>query len=146
MKTVIVVVLASLANAVGEVLVSQGMKRFGERDWSQPSEWLELLLVVLRSPRVLAGVAFMAGFFYLFLAALTWADLSYLNPLTATTYVFTAAFARLFLGEELSWRRWVGTIIVVAGVALISLDTPATKGLYGRVDPPSMRQGASSSR
>ena len=146
MKTVTVVVLASLANAVGEVLVSQGMKRFGERDWSQPSEWLELVLVVLRNPRVLAGVAFMAGFFYLFLAALTWADLSYLNPLTATTYVFTAVFARMFLGEELSWRRWVGTIIVVAGVALISLDTPATKGLYTRVAPHSTQQDSSASR
>ena len=66
MKTVIVAVLASLSAAVGEVLVSQGMKRFGERNWSRPSEWLDLVFEIVRNPLVLAGVVFMAGFFFLF--------------------------------------------------------------------------------
>ncbi len=144
MKTVIVVLLASLANAVGDVLVSQGMKRFGERDWTEPSEWLALVLVVLRSPRVLVGVAFMAAFFYVFLATLTWADLSYLNPLTAMTYIFTALLSRMFLGEEISWRRWLGTLVVVAGIALISVDPPATRGARGPADPLQARNELSS--
>jgi len=142
-KTLIVAVVASLAAAVGEVLVSQGMKGFGERDWSRPSEWLDLVLVILRNPYVLTGVVFLAVFFLLFLAALTWADVSYLSPLTALTYVFTAVLARMALGEELSWRRWLGTLIVVAGVMLISLDAPATKGLYGGVEPGSQHAARS---
>jgi drug/metabolite transporter (DMT)-like permease len=135
MKTLIVAVVASLSAAVGDVLVSQGMKRFGERDWSRPSEWLNLVLEIQRNPTVLLGVVFMAGFFFLFLAALSWADVSYLTPLTALTFVFTTVLAKLALGEEMSWRRWLGTLIVMVGVVLISLDAPATKGLYGHADP-----------
>ncbi len=135
MKTVIVIVLASLVAAVGEVLVSEGMKRFGERDWSRPSEWLNLILEIPRNPHVLIGVIFLAGFFFLFLAALSWADVSYVSPLTALSYLFTTILARAALGEEVSWRRWLGTLIVVVGVFLVSLDAPTTAGLYGPADP-----------
>lgn len=121
MKTVIVLVCAALSGAVAETLFSRGMKSFGAMDWSRPSRWLDLLLVVPRNPHVLIGVLFAAGFFFLYLSALSWADLSYAMPITALSYLFAAVFARMFLGEELSWHRWAGTILIVAGIALVVL-------------------------
>lgn len=143
MRTVVVAVVASLSASVGEVLVSQGMKTFGERDWSRPSEWLALVLVVLRNPQVLAGVVFMAGFFFLFLAALTWSDLSFFNPLTALSYVFTAILCHIALGEDVSWRRWLGTLVVMVGVVLITSDA-ANRAVVPGSDPrpPAVRRDA----
>ena len=122
MKTYVVLVLAALCGAIGELFFSYGMRRFGEMDWSNPSRWLDLLLVVPRNPYVLTGVVFASGFFFLYLTALSWVDLSFAMPLTALSFVFAAVMSRFVLGEQVSWHRWVGTIIIVAGVSLVAMD------------------------
>ena len=122
MKTFVVLFCAALSGAVAETLFSVGMRSFGAMDWSKPSRWLDLLLVVPRNRHVLVGVFFAAGFFFLYLTALSWADLSYAMPITALSYLFAAIFARAFLGEHLSWHRWAGTLLIVAGIALVVLE------------------------
>lgn len=122
MKTYIVLFLAALSGAIGETFFSYGMRRFGEMDWSNPSRWLDLLLVVATNSYILIGVVFAAGFFFLYLAALSWVDLSFAMPMTAMSFIFATIFARFALGEQVSWNRWLGTLIVVAGIALVALD------------------------
>ena len=122
MRTLVVLAFAALSGAVAETLFSYGMRSFGEMDWKNPSRWLDLLLVVPRNPYVLVGVVFAAGFFFLYLTALSWADLSYAMPVTALSFLFAALFARVFLGERVSWHRWVGVVLIVAGIMLIVLE------------------------
>ena len=122
MRTIVVLVLASLSGAIAETLFACGMRAFGEMDWTNPSRWLDLLLVVARNRYILVGVVFAAGFFFLYLAALSWADLSYAMPVTALSLVFAAILARLFLGEQVSWYRWAGTGLIVAGMALVVME------------------------
>ena len=80
------------------------------------------LLVVVREYHVTVGVVFMGCFFYLYLASLSWADLSFAKPITALSFVFATSFAALFLREEVSWFRWMGAVFIVLGVACISFD------------------------
>jgi drug/metabolite transporter (DMT)-like permease len=98
------------------------MKRNGQVNLAVPSQWGHLILSVVRNPYVLAGVVFLAFFFFLYLAALSWADLSYVMPLTAISYIFAALLARFVLKEELSWFRWAGTVIITLGIILVALD------------------------
>jgi bacterial/archaeal transporter family protein len=121
-KTYVVLVLAALSGAVGETFFSYGMRRFGAMDLSSPARWLDLLLVVPRNLHVLTGVIFAAGFFFLYLTALSWVDLSFAMPLTALSFVFATLLSRFVLGEQVSWHRWVGTVIIVAGVSFVALD------------------------
>jgi len=120
MKTYIVVLIAALSAAIGESLLSFGMRRYGSMDLAEPSHWLALVLSVVRNPYIFSGVVFLAIFFFLYLAALSWADLSFVLPLTAVSYLFAALLAKFFLGEEVSWYRWAGTIIIVIGIALVA--------------------------
>jgi len=122
-KTFIVILLATLSAAIGESLLSYGMKRNGQINLAVPSQWGQLILSVVRNPYVLAGVVFLAFFFFLYLAALSWADLSYVMPLTAVSYIFAALLARFVLKEELSWFRWAGTLVITLGIILIVLDS-----------------------
>ena len=39
---------------------------------------------------------------------LSWADLSFVLPVTAVGYVLSAYFGYLFLGEAVSGKRWLG--------------------------------------
>jgi drug/metabolite transporter (DMT)-like permease len=111
-RTLVVLVFAALSGAVAETLFSYGMRSFGEMDWSKPSRWIDLLLVVPRNPHVLV----------LYLTALSWADLSYAMPITSLSFLFAAIFARVFLGEQVSWYRWAGTALIVAGIMLVVLE------------------------
>jgi uncharacterized membrane protein len=54
---------------------------------------------------------------------LSWADLSYVLPVTAIGYVLVALVGWLLLGEQIPLKRWAGIVLIVAGVALVSLGT-----------------------
>ena len=128
MKTILVLAFAALAAAVGEALLSYGMRGldlssdFGRR-------WPELFLAVVKNAYVALGVLFLAVFFFLYLATLSWADLSFAMPITALSYVFAAVLAKVFLGEEVSWKRWVGTLLILLGITLVAMDKSRTPGL-----------------
>lgn len=51
---------------------------------------------------------------------MSWADLSYVIPVTAIGYVLPVVMGKVFLLEQVSWQRWAGSLLVVAGVALVS--------------------------
>jgi drug/metabolite transporter (DMT)-like permease len=133
MKTVMVVTFAALSAAVGETLLSYGMKKNGAINAADPSQWLSLVLSVIRNPYITAGVVFLAIFFFLYLAALSWADLSFVLPLTAVSYVFAALLARFVLREEISLFRWIGTVVIIVGITLVAVKggqhSPADKPL-----------------
>jgi drug/metabolite transporter (DMT)-like permease len=127
MKTFVVIFIATLSAAIGEVLLSYGMKRNGEVDLTVPSQWFDLITSVVRNPYVLAGVVLLAVFFFLYLAALSWADISYIMPLTAMSYIFVALMAKFVLKEDVSLYRWAGTLLIVIGIAFVVLDNSSTK-------------------
>ena len=122
LKTVVVVLIAAMSAAIGESILSYAMKRTGQVNISDPAQWGTLVLSVVRNPYIFAGVVFLAVFFFLYLAALSWADLSFVLPLTAVSYIFAAFLARFFLGEDVSWLRWAGTIIITIGIVFVALD------------------------
>ncbi len=130
MKTYIVAAIAALCAAIGESLLSYGMRRYGAISLTEPSHLRMLVSSVVLNPFVFLGVVFLGLFFFLYLAALSWADLSYVLPLTALSYMFAALLAKFFLREDVSWFRWVGTIVIVIGVILVALDAKPRTGQH----------------
>jgi drug/metabolite transporter (DMT)-like permease len=127
MKTFLVILIATFSAAIGEVLLSYGMRKQGEIDLTVPSQWLDLIMSVVRNPYVLAGVALLAVFFFLYLAALSWGDISYVMPLTAMSFIFVAFMAKFILGENISVYRWAGTILIVIGIAFVVFENSPEK-------------------
>ena len=58
------------------------------------------------------------------MALLSWADLSYVLPVTSLGYVGNALMGRFFLNEQITPERWMGTLLIVGGVALVGLSQP----------------------
>src|SRR3954454_23979259 len=74
--------------------------------------------VALLRPSVLAG-GFLLIIWTLARATLmSWADLSYILPVTASGYILTAIVGSVFLHEQVSPARWAATLLIVAGVVL----------------------------
>lgn len=129
MKIFIVVAFAALCAAVGETLLSYGMRRYGVIELDNLSHVVTLVLSVGKNGYVFTGVVFLALFFFLYLAALSWADLSYVLPLTAMSYIFAAVLAKFALKEDVSWQRWVGTAVIVIGISFVAMENKPRSGV-----------------
>ena len=112
---------AVLALALGETALAKGMKQTARVEGS----WTELALAILENGWVLAGSALLAVHLGLYLLALRRADLSFALPLTAASYPLSALLARFYLHEQVGTARWLGTLLITAGVAIVALGDPA---------------------
>ena len=77
---------------------------------------------------VVCGTLLMAAYFGLYMLALKWADLSFVLPLTAISYLLGAALARFYLHENVTPARWLGALIITAGVVVVGLGESAGPG------------------
>lgn len=85
------------------------------------------LVGALFHPWVALGVALLIVWTLTHMALLSWADLSYVMPVTAISYVVTAFAARLLLGENVSLARWIGIVLITAGVTLVGRTERSTR-------------------
>jgi drug/metabolite transporter (DMT)-like permease len=121
MKTALMIAIVVFASSSGDVLITKGMKEVGEISTLRPRELLIIAKRVLTNKFFMAGVLFMAVSFFAFLAALSRADLSLVDPATSLSFVINTVGAKLILKERINGLRWAGTLLVCFGVALISL-------------------------
>jgi drug/metabolite transporter (DMT)-like permease len=105
-----------LTASFGDVLLSHGMKQVGPVSFDH----LEILLVALTNPWVIAGIFLLIGFFGSYLTALSWADLTFVLPSTSFSYVIVALLSHFWLHEQISFYRWLGIILIVCGVGFVA--------------------------
>jgi drug/metabolite transporter (DMT)-like permease len=115
--------VAVLALALGETALAKGMKQTGRAE----ARWVALAVAVLSNPWVLAGLALLAVHVGLYLLVLRSADLSFALPLTAASYPLSALLAKFYLREDVGSARWVGTLLITAGVAIVALGDTAQR-------------------
>jgi drug/metabolite transporter (DMT)-like permease len=120
LKTLIMMILAVTAGTVGDLLLAKGMKELGDISTMNLRGILNVAIQALTTPRLIIGTAMLAIFFFLWLAVLSWEDLSVALPMQALNYVLVAFLSQYFLGEVVSPLRWTGTVLVCAGVMLIT--------------------------
>jgi drug/metabolite transporter (DMT)-like permease len=116
----IVMFLAVTAGTVGDILLAKGMKEMGDLSAMNLRGIIDTALRALTTPKLIIGTAMLAIFFFLWLAVLSWEDLSVALPMQALNYVLVAFLSQYFLHETVSPLRWGGTILVCIGVMLIT--------------------------
>ena len=80
-------------------------------------------ITVLFRPLVAAGVLLLILWLASRMALLSWADLSYVLPVTAVGYVLVAIAGSVLLHEQISAKRWAGIALIMLGVALVGGGT-----------------------
>ena len=125
-KTRICLLIIILANALGNVLLSYGMRQVGSIASYSPVELVFAGVHAAGNPYVLAGVGFLLIFFVTHMIVLSWADLSYVLLTTSAGYILVALLSWRLLGESIRPLRWLGIVVIVAGVILVSRTPAAT--------------------
>jgi uncharacterized membrane protein len=120
-KTRILTLIVVLSNVFGNLALSLGMKA---KTAAVIAPTILLYVKAFFSPMVLCGVALLIIWMLSRMALMSWADLSYILPVTSIGYVLSALVGHLFLGEQISNQRWAGTLLIVAGTILVGLTSP----------------------
>jgi drug/metabolite transporter (DMT)-like permease len=125
-KTLTLVVLMVLSSAVGDVLLSKGMKQIGSVNVSSFGSLGAAFLRTVEDQTIWMGIACLLLYFVFYLVALSWADYSYVQPASASGYAIVPLLGWLVLGEVVTPMRWMGVALICAGVALIGGTPPRT--------------------
>lgn len=120
LKTVIVMLIAITAGAIGDIFLTQGMKGAGDISLMGLRQIIDTVLKALTNWRLILGTALQAVYFGLWLAVLSWEDLSVALPLQALSYLVVAFLAQWYLGENVGGMRWAGICLICVGVALVT--------------------------
>lgn len=119
-RVIVAMSLAAAAAAVGQVLVRQGMQQVGALEEYAPIALMHYFGTAMANPYVILGTVLNAAFYGLFLAALSWTDLTVVLPLTALEFGMAAILAVVVLHEVVPSLRWAGIALVILGVILIT--------------------------
>ncbi len=119
MKTWLTVAGVVFSDALGNMALRQGMKQVGDVTSCRLRELPNLIYRVAANKMLGDGILCIPAAFFLFLALLSWADLSFALPATALASVVNALGARFILKENVTAGRWAGTLLICGGVALL---------------------------
>jgi drug/metabolite transporter (DMT)-like permease len=124
-KTIVLTLVVIFSNVSGNFSLSWGMRRIGPQVFNSPFGYIQPLF----DPWVATGVGLLLLWMLSQMTLLSWADLSFVLPVTSAGYVLAAIAGHVFMHEQISPARWSGVALVMTGVALVGRTAHSTTGL-----------------
>jgi len=121
LKTWLFAAFVVLSNSLGNFFIARGMRALPELN----SPWS--LLQAIFTPFVAVGIVLLISWLLSRMMLLSWADLSYMLPVTSLGYVLSALLGKFFLNEQISLARWGGTFLIVGGTILVGMGAPDSR-------------------
>lgn len=112
-------VLSVIVAGIGNICLRKGMLEIGALETADPVLLFHYFTAAFANPWILLGVLLELAYFALWLAVLSWSDISWALPMNALEYIFVAATAPFLLGEEIHFNRWIGIGLISAGVVFM---------------------------
>jgi drug/metabolite transporter (DMT)-like permease len=124
LKTYAVLLLFLALKAGGNTAMAWGMKHIPEQMSMNSALYLHAML----NPFVAMGIAALILALLTRMALLSLADLSFVLPVTAIGYVVSVVIGRFYLHETVTHQRWLGTVLIFGGAALVGTTSRNTTG------------------
>ncbi len=123
-KTILFLVIAVLGNSFGNLLLALGMD--GMPDFGSVP-FRHYLFGLVANPYLLPGAALTAIYTLTQVSLFSWADLSFVIPCIASSYIVSTILGQLVLGEAVHGLRWAGVVLIFIGVVFVAETPVATK-------------------
>jgi len=120
-KTGLFAFIVITSNALGNFALDRGMRH-------RTTDSVFDYIVAIFTPWVMLAISLLILWMFSRMALLSWADLSWVMPVTSLGYVANALMGRFFLYEHVTPSRWAGTLLIAAGTMLVGAGAPHTKG------------------
>jgi len=137
-KIIIIVIVATMIESVGVVILTRGLKEVqGWREHSV-SEVLRVAKSGVTNINVISGVALEAVFFGALLYMLSIGEASFVFPLTSLVFIFTTLAAQFVLQEKVTMASWAGVLLITVGATLVGYGEASKES----ATPPPVPQSA----
>ena len=121
-KTILVATVVVATNVAGNYALKVGLDQVGTVvSWS-PLPYIR----AFAHPWVAIGVTLMLAWLVSRLLLLSWADLSYVLPVTSFSYALSALAGAKYLHEKVTLLQWSGIAAITVGTALVAFTFPET--------------------
>ena len=121
-KTAVISLVVIATNVIGHYALKRGLDQVGVVETWSPTPYIR----AFAHPWVAVGVTFMLAWLISRLLLLSWADLSYVLPVTSFSYVLSAVAGAIYLHVKVTWMQWAGISAITIGTALVALTFPET--------------------
>ncbi len=121
LKTVLLAFLVVCFNAAGNLSLTWGMKQVADVG-ANPSSYIRAML----QPFVATGIVLLILWMLTRMALMSWADLSFVQPLMAIGYIVAAILGNFVLHEQVGPSQWVGVLLIFAGSILVGATNQRT--------------------
>lgn len=115
--TYVLFALVVILQPLAQILEKHGMTQIGRIDRLD----LSLIPKLLFNPYVVSGVSLSVVGLGLWLVLLSRANVSYLYPFGAVSYIILAILANRLLGEPLGFTQGLGIGVIVVGAILLNI-------------------------
>jgi multidrug transporter EmrE-like cation transporter len=122
LKVVLLIVLSEAFNVIGQIFFKKSTNSIDAGKMRGLSGHMGYLASMLSKGSVWLGFGFQVLSVASWLLALAQADLSFVFPLGSIQYIFILFGAHIFLGEKIDKMKFIGTMLVVAGIVLIAIS------------------------
>lgn len=119
-KNRLFIALIVLTNTFGNLCLALAMRHMPDLT---SVAFTSYIVSLLTNPWLLGGTTLLTAWMISQLSMYTWADLTYILPVTASGYIVTALLSKFILNEHESPFRWAGVVVIACGVVLVS-ETP----------------------
>jgi drug/metabolite transporter (DMT)-like permease len=117
----VLLILLSISIAVGgQLLLKIGINRIGISDFGSFSALGGFFAGIIKSPLVIIGLLLYVISAAIWMIVLSAVDLSFAYPFIGFTYVLILILSKFILKEDVNPLRWIGTLIITAGVVVLS--------------------------
>ena len=117
MTNYIILGISILLAVTGQLLMKKGMLVFGTFPVSQ---FLSKIIPMFLNPYVFVGFACFGLSSVFWLVILSRLELSLVYPMVSVAYVLVAIASLIFFKENVTLMRWLGIMVIIFGVFLIS--------------------------
>jgi uncharacterized membrane protein len=80
----------------------------------------------MMDPALATGILLLVLWLLSRMTLLSWADLSFVLPLTSLGYVLAAVFGKVFLNETVTAAHWIGTGLIFLGTTIVGTTDSRT--------------------
>jgi uncharacterized membrane protein len=123
-QTLLLAVAVILLNAVGNLSLTWGLRHIAETMGFNPLDYVRAMI----NPFVAGGIGLLILWLLTRMALMSWADLTFVLPVTSIGYVLVAFLGHFMLHEPVSFQRWLGTFFIFVGAMLVGATTHQTAG------------------
>ena len=121
-KIILLVLLSEAITVIGQILFKKSTNNIGTYNLKVGSDRIRFLSEIFTRPHLWLGVLAMVIGLVVWLLAIAQGDLGLVFPIGSLQYILILFLAHKFLGEKIDRMKLIGTLLVMAGIALMAVS------------------------